>query len=84
MVTVPLPVSVVCNLTPHAIPTETELDVSYVSSNVGGDVTIVQEPVPEVVNVLEPLPEKPQNTIIQFETGGVILADVQIDVTPLI
>jgi hypothetical protein len=84
MVTVPSPVAAVSGLTPHAIPTETESLVSYVSVNVGGDVAIVHAPGPDVVNVLEPLPAKPQNTIIQFATGGVMPADVQIDDTPLI
>jgi len=55
IVTVPLPVAVVCVLVPHDMPTETVLEVSYFSENVGGDVTTVQEPAPVLVNDLEPL-----------------------------
>jgi hypothetical protein len=46
-------------------------------------VVTVQAPTPEEVNVLEPLPANPQNTIIQLATGGVIPAEVHVDVTPL-
>jgi len=83
IVTVPLPVAVVCALFPHAMPTETLLEVSYLSVNVGGDVTTVHAPAPVVVNVLEPLPAKPQNTIIQFATGGVMPAEVHVPLVPL-
>jgi len=82
IVTVPFPVAVVSTLVPHAIPTETVLAVSYLSVNVGGEVTTVQAPVPDVVNVLEPLPANPQNTIMQFATGGVIPEEVHVAVTP--
>lgn len=74
----PFPVAVVAALVPHAIPTEHVLLVSYRSVKVGGVVTTVQAPAPVVVNVLEPFLENPQNTIIQFATGGVIPADVHV------
>jgi hypothetical protein len=60
------------------MPTEQMLLVSYRPVKVGGVVATVQAPVPEVVNVLEPFLENPQNTIMQFATGGVIPADVHV------
>ena len=83
MVTVPLPVAVVAALNPHAMPTEQVLLTSYCSVNVGGVVAIVQDPAPDVVNVLEPFLEKPQNTIILFAAKEPLARPAEVHVEEL-
>ena len=76
IVTVPLPVEVASALTAHAIPIEQVFVVSYRSVRDVAGVAVAQV---ASLNVTDPFFAKPQNTIMELATAGVMVAAVHVE-----